>query len=57
MNEKMEKTTCFRIKAHIDDALRRISKESGLPKSELIRHCIITEVPKLAKQYGVEISN
>ena len=57
MSEPMEKTTCFRIKAHIDEALSRISESSGIPKSELIRHCIITEMPKLAKQYGIEIGN
>jgi predicted DNA-binding protein len=57
MNEKMEKTTCFRIMAHTDEELDAISKESGLPKSELIRHCIITEVPKLKEIYGIKDSN
>ena len=57
MNEKMEKTTCFRIMPHIDEDLDAISKESGLPKSELIRHCIITEVPKLKNIYGIKDDN
>ena len=52
---RMDKTTCFRIKTHLHDALQTISKASGIPVSSLVRHCITTEIFKLAKQYGVDV--
>lgn len=56
VQESMEKTLCFRIKKHMDEGLREISKASNIPVSSLIRHCVITEAPKLAKQYGININ-
>jgi hypothetical protein len=56
VQESMEKTVCFRMKKHMDESLRELSKASSIPVSSLIRHCVITEAPKLAKQYGITIN-
>lgn len=54
MPRRMEKTTCFRIPKKLDDVLKKISEASGIPVSSIIRHCVLTETAKLAKQYGID---
>ena len=54
MPRRMEKTTCFRNTDQLDELLKKISEASGIPVSSLIRHCLLTETSKLAKQYGID---
>lgn len=55
MPKRMIKTTCFRNDEKLDQLLKKISAETSVPVSHLIRHCLLIETPKLAKKYGVEI--
>ena len=56
MPKRMVKTTCFRNDEKLDMLLKKISSETSIPVSHLIRHCLIIQIPKLAKKYGVVIN-
>jgi len=55
MPRRMEKTTCFRNSDQLDELLRKINAETSIPMSNLIRHCLLIEAPKLAKKYGIDV--
>jgi hypothetical protein len=47
------KLISFRNKPHLDDMIAKVSAKSGLSQSDIIRTCLVMQLPKLLEQYNV----
>ena len=48
---KAKKLISFRVRPHTEEMIEAIIKKSGLSQSDIIRSCLIVELPRLLDHY------
>jgi len=54
---KSLKLISLRIKAHSEIMINQLRDETGLSQSDIVRTCLIIQLPKMLKQYGISRSD